>query len=245
MTNIATKNGSIIVKDGSVGTDCGCCGEWYCYDSRCQCPASSITGVSVVATASNHLRHSRHISQDGKTWYHSRLMLGAAVNGTTTLSKSGSYWQSSDSQGLSNAGGCVYCTGNKFGLSPSLSGWVLTVCVYYAYVYRYFAGTPVSPYLAKGNPIPGTPFVFGEGPSFGSADTYDPYSPNADRLIAWNTSAACYFWAATCGDNGWSWTPATPSSVSYGIDLGNHTLIAVDNEEGSGSLVLNEVSITQ
>lgn len=35
MTNIATKNGSIIVKDGSVAEDCNCCGGWYCYDNPC------------------------------------------------------------------------------------------------------------------------------------------------------------------------------------------------------------------
>lgn len=31
MTNLATKNGSLIVKDGKLQTDCGCCGGWYCY----------------------------------------------------------------------------------------------------------------------------------------------------------------------------------------------------------------------
>jgi hypothetical protein len=28
---IATKNNQIIVKDGSVAADCGCCGGWNCY----------------------------------------------------------------------------------------------------------------------------------------------------------------------------------------------------------------------
>jgi hypothetical protein len=32
---IATKNGSLIVKDGSIAENCECCGGWYC-DSVCQ-----------------------------------------------------------------------------------------------------------------------------------------------------------------------------------------------------------------
>jgi len=28
---LATKNGSLIVKDGQIAEDCGCCGGWYCY----------------------------------------------------------------------------------------------------------------------------------------------------------------------------------------------------------------------
>jgi hypothetical protein len=41
---LATKNGSIIVKDGKLAENCECCGGWYCYDGEsdgqcnCQCP---------------------------------------------------------------------------------------------------------------------------------------------------------------------------------------------------------------
>lgn len=48
MTNIATKNGAVVVKDGSVGTDCGCCGSGLCV-----CDATS---VSVQISASNFVR---------------------------------------------------------------------------------------------------------------------------------------------------------------------------------------------
>jgi len=37
MTSIATKNGSLIVKDGSVAENCNCCGGWYCYQGTCPC----------------------------------------------------------------------------------------------------------------------------------------------------------------------------------------------------------------
>jgi len=41
---LATKNNAIIVKDGKIAEDCGCCGGWYCYSGEadgqcnCQCP---------------------------------------------------------------------------------------------------------------------------------------------------------------------------------------------------------------
>jgi hypothetical protein len=33
---LATKNGSLIVKDGKIAENCGCCGGWYCYGG-CGC----------------------------------------------------------------------------------------------------------------------------------------------------------------------------------------------------------------
>ena len=32
---LATKNGSLIVKDGQIAENCGCCGGWYCYGNSC------------------------------------------------------------------------------------------------------------------------------------------------------------------------------------------------------------------
>ena len=40
---LATKNGSIIVKDGKLAEDCGCCGGWYCWS--CDCGLSSVSLV--------------------------------------------------------------------------------------------------------------------------------------------------------------------------------------------------------
>jgi hypothetical protein len=39
---LATKNGSIIVKDGKLAENCGCCGEWYCYPCDCGVPVARI-----------------------------------------------------------------------------------------------------------------------------------------------------------------------------------------------------------
>jgi hypothetical protein len=50
---LATKNGSLIVKDGLLAENCGCCGGWYC------CPASSclrdqIRSIVVTITAPDY-----------------------------------------------------------------------------------------------------------------------------------------------------------------------------------------------
>ena len=34
---LATKNNAIIVKDGLLAENCGCCGGWYCYRDSCAC----------------------------------------------------------------------------------------------------------------------------------------------------------------------------------------------------------------
>jgi len=47
---IATKNNAIIVKDGKLAEDCGCCG-WYCCSGAALCPET--LSVSVVVSASD------------------------------------------------------------------------------------------------------------------------------------------------------------------------------------------------
>ena len=39
---LATKNGSIIVKDGKLAENCGCCGGWYCYGASCAHMVASV-----------------------------------------------------------------------------------------------------------------------------------------------------------------------------------------------------------
>jgi hypothetical protein len=59
---IATKNNAIIVKDGKLAENCGCCGGWYCCAGVSLCPdilrvsvsisASDVTGIYTRAEAS-------------------------------------------------------------------------------------------------------------------------------------------------------------------------------------------------
>jgi len=56
---LATKNGSLIVKDGKVAENCNCCGDWWCYDGasdqvcRCICddPAATLPNVLTFTCA--------------------------------------------------------------------------------------------------------------------------------------------------------------------------------------------------
>jgi len=50
---LATKNGSLIVKDGKLAEDCGCCGGWYCYPAFGSCCSGG--PVSVVFSLSGYL----------------------------------------------------------------------------------------------------------------------------------------------------------------------------------------------
>jgi len=50
MTSIATKNNALIVKDGLLAENCGCCGGWVCCASR-SCLADDITSIKVSITA--------------------------------------------------------------------------------------------------------------------------------------------------------------------------------------------------
>lgn len=49
---LATKNNAIILKDGKLAENCGCCGGWWCYNQCADfsCPPSSVATVSISAT---------------------------------------------------------------------------------------------------------------------------------------------------------------------------------------------------
>lgn len=48
---IATKNNAIIVKDGKLAENCGCCGGWYCWS--CDCGLSSVSLAISEFTSQN------------------------------------------------------------------------------------------------------------------------------------------------------------------------------------------------
>jgi hypothetical protein len=54
---IATKNGAIIVKDGKLAENCGCCGGWYCC-ANSTCAIESIQSVSLTIDAQDYLKWS-------------------------------------------------------------------------------------------------------------------------------------------------------------------------------------------
>lgn len=47
---LATKNNAIIVKDGKLAEDCGCCGDWWCYIGSCYCKLTDAQPASLSLT---------------------------------------------------------------------------------------------------------------------------------------------------------------------------------------------------
>jgi hypothetical protein len=50
MTPIATKNNAIILKDGKLAENCGCCGGWYCCALLSECDARFSVAVQIAAS---------------------------------------------------------------------------------------------------------------------------------------------------------------------------------------------------
>lgn len=108
MTDIATKNGSIIVKDGSIAESCGCCGdEWTCCFFQ-QCPGQVPLSVDLTVSASDF-----YVKKDetgagfgGGTNFYSGCILAGQANGTHTLSGTGVSGVYSKSIPVTSNGNC-------------------------------------------------------------------------------------------------------------------------------------------
>ena len=109
---LATKNGAIIVKDGKLAENCGCCGGWYCCaDKACLAKPSSVT-LSVVAE-DFYAQYSATDNFYG-AYQSSACFFGSAINGTHTLTAitpSGGYssaWQKTFSAAPSGCAPSVF-----------------------------------------------------------------------------------------------------------------------------------------
>lgn len=109
---LATKNGSLILKDGSIAENCGCCGGWYCYNQCADfsCPGSASVSVSISAsdTLTNIIwRYAPQLNFSGLPTYwqrHTLFSRGSEINGVHSLvsrpdlsTASSSVWESSSS----------------------------------------------------------------------------------------------------------------------------------------------------
>lgn len=84
---LATKNGSVIVKNGSIAENCGCCGDWYCCASSA-CATDVLSSVSVTITAQDYLRHRRVLHRDTDVvLYESLGFGGSSISGVYSLVK--------------------------------------------------------------------------------------------------------------------------------------------------------------
>lgn len=92
---LATKNGSLIVKDGSLAENCGCCGGWYCC-AEPACFSGRITGVSATLTVDDYLQQSRFDYTSGfeGSTHFSSAIAGSAMSRqyTLTADANGTAW---------------------------------------------------------------------------------------------------------------------------------------------------------
>ena len=153
---LATKNNAIIIKDGKIAENCGCCGGWYCCADY-QCALSQITSVSatVVSSDFSDWRYSQY--GNGNTQYLSRAFLGSFYNGTHALDKSqsnSSVWVysfldssvSSQQQPDYNARSAYITLGPRFNSSISAVQMAIELW-FYEFGKTTFDGTYKNPYV--------------------------------------------------------------------------------------------------
>jgi hypothetical protein len=122
---LATKNGSLIVKDGKIAENCGCCGGWYCCPAEA-CMNELINSVSVTIGASDYLKQafqSLGFCSPVRREYSSVGFLGSSLAGTFSLNKQNNgTW--SHTFATSAGGTCQASISLSF---PSPTSWTLVL----------------------------------------------------------------------------------------------------------------------
>jgi len=259
---LATKNNAIIVKDGKLAENCGCCGGWYCVggDQSCVCPTEAITAVTVDITAGDFLLHGSYKDISGSTWHGSYLSMLSRLDGVHSLVPSNStraYWTKSFSPFMQNIGGCVYCNDGTTDIKVSLEFWGgrttinVTLCSYWAsIVHTQYNDVPN--YFAKGDTarFGSDSIVFGDWSrsTSGVGDTYNPYDQAGPRAIWWNTSAWCWQFRSECINGQRSWSPSIPATATasdwYNGALNWIPMSTIDSVSGKDSFSVNSILLS-
>jgi hypothetical protein len=83
MTDIATKGGAVIFKDGAAAENCNCCG-WVCCASNCTLAEPSSVTVTVVA---EDFYTQYGMTDNFGTFESSACVFGSVINGTHSLTR--------------------------------------------------------------------------------------------------------------------------------------------------------------
>jgi hypothetical protein len=128
---LATKNGAIIVKDGKLAENCGCCGGWYCCQTTL-CPASSISSVQVSITAQDWYQRSIATVDNTLVNYESSGSPIGVLNGTHSLTLSGSQWAKQFSSSSTNCSNKLAITLAPIARPGNIAGdlWKLTITTF-------------------------------------------------------------------------------------------------------------------
>lgn len=131
---LATKNGSLIVKSGSLAENCNCCGGWYCYCDSDPCGLYSAWGLTPTTTAT--VTFSGIKTTGLPVWSNGSLVSGGvswakkpgvALNTTMCLSQVPRYWWLEDGRSYGDTKdlvldnkGAVFEDRTAFGYTPAL-----------------------------------------------------------------------------------------------------------------------------
>jgi hypothetical protein len=84
MTDIATKGGAVIFKDGAAAENCNCCGGWVCCVDKCNLAEPSSVTVTIVAEDF----YTQYGMTDNFGLFESSVcVFGSAINGTHSLTR--------------------------------------------------------------------------------------------------------------------------------------------------------------
>ena len=122
MTNLATKNGSLIVKDGKLAEDCGCCGGWYCCESSV-CAANDVQSVTVTISAQDFVQRYSPTGLGGSDI--TIGVRGSSISGSYSLTRS----SSSNSFAYSGTGELVSLFLSPSTTSPCCSPLIFTLAM--------------------------------------------------------------------------------------------------------------------
>ena len=142
---LATKNNAIIVKDGKLAENCGCCGGWYCYNNCADFQCVDAPTATVTISSSDFLLNAVFKYQPDDPfsglspfWRKvTRYFNGSQINGTHTLTRrsdistsTNTIWESSLSFWSDcPTGGVNQISSRKMRLTltPQSRVWTLTV----------------------------------------------------------------------------------------------------------------------
>ena len=129
---LATKNGSLIVKDGKVAENCGCCGDWYCCEDPI-CAMQDIKSISVQMSAVGYFLQRQYrwscigfdVAPLANDFYVSAGFDGPSLTGSFALTKQNALlW----SKSIAVTGGCSATISVTFNTTDVVS--FLEVVVY-------------------------------------------------------------------------------------------------------------------
>jgi hypothetical protein len=242
------------------GSCSSCCGGWYCDggDESCACPTTSINSVTVSITATDFLAHAQYRDISNTPWYGSYLHMISRLNGTHSLTASGStkaYWTKKFSPVRINQGGCVLCPDNGDDIKVSFDTFAgrtdcnITLCSYWSSIATTGTSAGGTKYFSQGDAIRlnDRTWTFGQYASVAEDNTSNP-----DRLASVRdfipSAAFCWLFSSQCVNGQRQWSPPIPSTISadgqFGGALFWRTLSTSDSTAGSDSLTLNSVTIS-